>query len=63
MVRRVIGMARRIIPFDIEVYLAYHFTKVGDQTVAMIDAFHTLAQEEDVEAPFLAELQRLHSKG
>ena len=58
-----IGMSRRMIPFDIEVYLAYHFTKVGDQTVAMIDAFHALAKEEDVEAPSLAELRLLHSKG
>ncbi|MFT7625068.1 MAG: ketopantoate reductase, partial [Myxococcota bacterium] len=31
-IRVVMWLAPRIIPFDIETYLEYHFTKVGDQT-------------------------------
>ena len=32
-------VGRGIMPLPLEPYLAYHFTKVGDQTRAMIDAY------------------------
>lgn len=37
--RMAMGMAPRLIPFDIEVYLKYHFTKVNDQTRMYIDTY------------------------
>lgn len=54
-----LGVSRKVIPFDLEVYLAYHFQKVRDQTVQMIDASLALARADGVEAPALAELARL----
>ena len=32
-----VALAPMAFPFDLEVYLRYHFTKVGDQTLAMLD--------------------------
>jgi 2-dehydropantoate 2-reductase len=35
-----------LMPFDLEVYLEYHFTKVGDQTRQNLDEFIELGQEQ-----------------
>lgn len=38
-------MAPKVMPFDIETYLEYHFTKVGDQTRAKLAHYQVLADE------------------
>ncbi|MDF1663007.1 MAG: 2-dehydropantoate 2-reductase N-terminal domain-containing protein, partial [Planctomycetota bacterium] len=47
--RMIMGMAPRLIPFDIEVYLKYHFTKVNDQTRMYIDTYLKYGEEYGVE--------------
>jgi 2-dehydropantoate 2-reductase len=39
MLRLLCALAPRFVPFDLEAYLAYHFTKVGDQTEAMMQSY------------------------
>lgn len=34
-----------IFPFDLEAYLKHHFTKVGNQTKALVDSFIEAAGE------------------
>lgn len=36
LMRLALGLAPQVMPFDLEVYIRYHFTKVGDQTRAML---------------------------
>jgi len=57
------SLARRLMPFDIEVFLAYHFTKVGDQTVAMLTTFKALTDKKAVHAPALRKLADLKNQG
>jgi hypothetical protein len=48
--------AQRLMPFDMEVFLAYHFTKVSEQTTAMLATFQSLAEQEDIPARALRQL-------
>jgi 2-dehydropantoate 2-reductase len=48
--RMVTWMMPKIMPFDVETYIRYHFTKVGDQTRAKLEHYQTLAQERGVDA-------------
>ena len=40
-----LGVARRVIPLDLETYLEFHFTKVGDQTRAALQLYLERAAE------------------
>ncbi len=55
------ALSRRLMPFDIEVFLAYHFTKVGDQTVAMLATFKALTEQKTIDAPALRKLADLRA--
>ena len=46
-IKGVLPLAVRLSPFDLEVYLQYHFSKVGAQTVAMLESY--IAAGESVE--------------
>lgn len=39
-----LSLAPRLVPFNLEVYLAYHFSKVGDQTRQIIDDYIRLSE-------------------
>jgi ketopantoate reductase len=52
----VMVFAQRMMPFDIEVFLAYHFTKVSAQTTAMLATFQALAEQEGTPARALRQL-------
>jgi 2-dehydropantoate 2-reductase len=41
-------LAPRLVPFDVEGYLRQHYTKVGDQTLAGLDATRAKARELDL---------------
>jgi 2-dehydropantoate 2-reductase len=47
----------RFMPFDVERYFRTHFNKVGDQTVAGIDAQLRIASVANIDTPALAELR------
>jgi hypothetical protein len=57
-VRCVMVIAKWIIPLDIETYLAYHFSKVGQQTRMYIDAYLLLAAETGGSAVALTTLRK-----
>ncbi len=48
LLRAAIGLAPRLVPFDLETYLAYHFTKVGEQTRHHLDTLLALGQERSL---------------
>ncbi len=49
LVLRIAGvLAPRLAPFDLEVYLRYHFSKVGDQTRLMITTFRDRARAQQL---------------
>ena len=50
------GASRYVIPFDFEVYLQVHFTKVGDQMRAGIANYLQAGRELDVKMPALESL-------
>jgi 2-dehydropantoate 2-reductase len=47
-VRMMMPLSRWIMPFDIETYLQYHFTKVGDQTRFMLQVYHDRGVEQSL---------------
>jgi hypothetical protein len=55
--RMIMGMAPRVIPFDIETYLRYHFTKVGDQTRLYIDTYLKYGEEYQMPHDAIQELK------
>ena len=55
--------AKRMMPFDIEVFLAYHFTKVGDQTVALLTTFSSIAASKKLHTPALMQLTERRIQG
>ena len=55
--------AKRMMPFDIEVFLAYHFTKVGDQTVALLTTFNDIAISKKIHTPALTQLTERRIQG
>lgn len=58
LLRLLTRVAPRVLPLDIETYLAYHFTKVGDQTRLLLDAYLTVAAERGLEVPAIRALVR-----
>jgi 2-dehydropantoate 2-reductase len=56
--RFVFWLARRLAPFDLERYLAYHFTKVRAQTRLLLERWIALAADRALPAPALGELHR-----
>ncbi|MCA9521895.1 MAG: ketopantoate reductase [Myxococcales bacterium] len=50
-------LAKWVIPFDFEVYLEYHFTKVGDQTRFFMSRYIELGREYGIGVASLVELQ------
>lgn len=55
-IRAALKAVPHALPFDVETYLRVHFTKVGDQTRAMMARYLELAEERHLHAPALAEL-------
>ncbi len=51
--------APHVVPLPLEVYLKYHFTKVGDQTRAVMETYKRLAAEHDLPVTHLTELTAL----
>jgi 2-dehydropantoate 2-reductase len=56
--RWVLWLADRVLPFDFEAYLEYHFTKVGPQTRAALQAWVAQGQASAQPTPALVELAR-----
>lgn len=54
--RPLLRAAPRVMPFDLELYLAYHFTKVGDQTRMTIKTYLRKGMELGMETRYLEEL-------
>lgn len=59
LLRFVAWLAKRQAPFEMEVYLKHHFTKVGDQTRFFIRRYLDLALEHDLPAENLTRLAGL----
>jgi hypothetical protein len=49
-------LAPSLLPLPIEIYLQYHFTKVGDQTRAMMKDYQRLAREKQLPGEAMAQL-------
>jgi len=45
LLKLVMTVGARLAPFDLEAYFAHHFTKVGDQTLYMMDRYIALGEE------------------
>ncbi len=56
--RMVMWVAPRLMPFDIERYLAYHFSKVGNQTRMLLGSYIRQAQTRALPHAALDELQQ-----
>ncbi len=56
--RGVITLAPHVVPLDLETYFRYHFTKVGDQTRALLAQYIELARKSGLPASGLSQLQR-----
>lgn len=55
--RLVMPLVPAVFPFDIEVYLKYHFSKVGVQTRLMLESYIALCEKHALPAPSLRELR------
>lgn len=51
-----VWLAAKIMPFDLETYLAYHFTKVGGQTRLLLREYVALGERHGVPTPAVQEL-------
>ncbi len=56
--RLAIAAGRRTVPLDLETYLSVHFTKVGDQTRALIGDYLAHARALGIDAPNLEAIAR-----
>lgn len=56
--RALLGWGPRLVPFDLEVYLREHFTKVGDQTRQHLRTWTELGKAQGQEVGALVELVR-----
>ncbi len=54
-----LAIAPALMPFDLEIYLEYHFTKVGDQTRQIIDDYIQLGESQGSPTRALRVLRRL----
>ncbi len=57
LIRAVLRIAPRVMPFDLETYLAYHFTKVGDQTRHHLETLTEVGRERDLQVQAIAALR------
>ena len=55
--RVLLPVVRRLFPFDLEVYLDYHFSKVGRQTRTMLDSYIELGQRHGLPTGAIVELR------
>jgi 2-dehydropantoate 2-reductase len=58
--RLALRLAPRLLPFDLEAYLRYHFTKVSAQTRAAMAVYLALGTELGLSSPHLERLLREH---
>jgi 2-dehydropantoate 2-reductase len=56
--RLALGLAPRLLPFDLQTYLRYHFTKVGAQTRAAMAVYIALGTELGLSSTYLEQLLR-----
>jgi 2-dehydropantoate 2-reductase len=56
-VRAALMLAPLLLPFDLEKYLRFHFTKVGDQSRALVRGYTRAAEQTGLDAPALRELE------
>ena len=56
-IRLVLRVAPWVMPFDLETYLGYHFTKVGDQTRHHLDTLTEVGQERGLPIDAIAALR------
>jgi len=56
--KTILWLGARILPLPLEVYLKYHFTKVGDQTRLFIDSYIRLGQEQGLPTDELVSLKQ-----
>lgn len=56
--RLLIPLVLRIFPFDIEVYMRFHFSKVGVQTRQMLESYIALGTARGLPTPALAALRK-----
>lgn len=59
----VLGLALRVLPFDLETYLRYHFTKVGAQTHAAMAVYRELGAQLGLPSTHLERLLRENASG
>lgn len=55
--RLLMPLVPHVFPFDIEVYMQYHFSKVGVQTRLMLDSYIALCERHALPSPALRELR------
>ncbi len=56
-IRTLLTLAPRVVPFDIEAFFAWHFTKVGAQTIAHLDTYADFAAAQGRPAPAVVRLR------
>lgn len=56
--RLLVPLIRPLFPFDIEVYLQYHFSKVGPQTRTMLDSYIGLGRRQGLPTAAIEQLRR-----
>ena len=61
--RLALGLAPHLLPFDLEAYLRYHFTKVSAQTRAAMAVYLALGTELGLPSTHLERLLREHEVG
>lgn len=54
----VLALAHHVMPFDFEVYLRFHFSKVGDQTLLQLQSLIQRLSEDDFPADNTQEVLR-----
>lgn len=57
-IRLLARVAPRVVPLDLETYLAFHFTKVGEQTTQQLHRWIELAQAAGLDSDALEALQQ-----
>lgn len=57
--RFVLWLAPKLMPFDFEVYLRYHFTKVGDQTRYLMRSYSDMGRAAGLEVSSLRKLESI----
>jgi 2-dehydropantoate 2-reductase len=55
-IRLILDLGPRVLPLDLEVYLAYHFVKVAEQTRQMVARYIALGEAQGRPTPALREL-------